>query len=310
MNKSIFITGVMGFVGFAWAKKLLQLGNIVYGLDIKKNSTFFRHKNFYFYQDTVFNEKKIEKLIKKSDIVCHFAGIAQPQQYLVRPIDVIKLTVLPSLKIIEFAAKYKKKIFFTSTSEVYGKLAKIPFSENDDRLLGSTEKTRWCYSTSKSLVEHYIKAYSVQNKLKYIIFRLFNIYGPGLEGRVVDIFIKNALNGKNLLINGNGNQKRCYMYIDDCVDAFAKIFLNNKICNTTFNIGSDQELSVMEIAKKIIKLTNSSSKIIINSNQLNKFAGYEDIQRRVPDLKKLKKYIKWEAKIDINEGLKKMISSY
>lgn len=300
----------MGFVGFAWAKKLLQLGNIVYGLDIKKNSTFFRHKNFYFYQDTVFNEKKIEKLIKKSDIVCHFAGIAQPQQYLVRPIDVIKLTVLPSLKIIEFAAKYKKKIFFTSTSEVYGKLAKIPFSENDDRLLGSTEKTRWCYSTSKSLVEHYIKAYSVQNKLKYIIFRLFNIYGPGLEGRVVDIFIKNALNGKNLLINGNGNQKRCYMYIDDCVDAFAKIFLNNKICNTTFNIGSDQELSVMEIAKKIIKLTNSSSKIIINSNQLNKFAGYEDIQRRVPDLKKLKKYIKWEAKIDINEGLKKMISSY
>jgi UDP-glucose 4-epimerase len=310
VNKSIFITGVMGFVGFAWAKKLLQLGNIVYGLDIKKNSTFFRHKNFYFYQDTVFNEKKIEKLIKKSDIVCHFAGIAQPQQYLVRPIDVIKLTVLPSLKIIEFAAKYKKKIFFTSTSEVYGKLAKIPFSENDDRLLGSTEKTRWCYSTSKSLVEHYIKAYSVQNKLKYIIFRLFNIYGPGLEGRVVDIFIKNALNGKNLLINGNGNQKRCYMYIDDCVDAFAKIFLNNKICNTTFNIGSDQELSVMEIAKKIIKLTNSSSKIIINSNQLNKFAGYEDIQRRVPDLKKLKKYIKWEAKIDINEGLKKMISSY
>ena len=310
IKQKIFITGAMGFIGLAFSKKLIELGHIVYALDIKPNITKFKHPNFIFYKDTVFNDNLLKKLIKKSDIVCHFAGIAQPREYLVRPISVIELTVKPSMKIVELATKYKKKLIFTSTSEVYGRLEKTPFKESDDRLLGSTEKTRWCYSTSKSLVEHYIKACSSQKNLSYVIFRLFNVYGPSLEGRVVDIFINNALKNKDLNINGSGKQKRCYLYIDDCIDGFIKVVLNNKIKNNTFNIGNNKEYSVFELAKKIIKLTKSKSKINKNSNQLVKLGGYEDIQQRVPSIIKLKKIIKWKAKIDLDNGLKKMIKTF
>ena len=279
-NKIFFVTGAMGFIGSHWCKKLLSQGHIVIGLDIKKN--IIKHKNFKYYKNSVFEFNILEKIIKKSDVVCHFAGIAEPMLYLTNTTKVINLTVKPSFKIVELCVKYQKKILFTSTSEIYGKSTRVPFNENDDRLLGSTNYSRWCYSTSKSLVEHLIIANGSENKLDYVIFRLFNVFGPGLKGRVVDEFIKNAINQKPIFINGNGKQTRSFLFIEDCIEAFYGIY-KKKINREIFNIGQNKETTIKDLAKKIIKITGSRSKLILKSNKLTKYKGYQDIERRVPD---------------------------
>ena len=306
MKKKFLVTGAMGFVGTHWVKKLIEEGHIVTGVDIKPLDNYFKKiKNFKFYKASIFDYELLVKLIKKNDIICHFAGVAEPMQYLKRTKYTIQLTLLPSLKIVDLCCKFKKKIYFTSTSEIYGKLKKIPFKEDSDRYLGSPQTSRWCYSTSKALVEHYITANAKESKLKFIIFRLFNVYGPGLKGRVVDEFINKSLLNQKILINGNGKQTRSFLFIDDCVDAFYKIFKKN-VNNEVYNIGSDYEMSMIKLAKKVRKICNSKSKIIFNSKKFTKVGGYEDISRRVPSIDKLKKQMNWKPKMSLDNGLEIM----
>ena len=306
MKKRALVTGAMGFVGSHWVDKLIREGYKVTGIDIKPlKDSLKNNKKFKYIKASVFDYELIKRLIRRNDIVCHFAGVAEPLEYLKRTKFTIQLTLLPSMKIIDFCAKYNKKIIFTSTSEVYGKLDKVPFKEDSDRFLGSPQTNRWCYSTSKSLVEHYINANAKENNLKFIIFRLFNVYGPGLKGRVVDDFIEKSLTNKKILINGNGKQTRSFLYIDDCIDAFYKI-LKSKVNNKVFNVGSDNEISIFELAKRIKKICNSKSKISFNSKKFTKLGGYEDILRRVPSINKLKKETKWKPKYSLNKGLELM----
>ncbi len=313
-KKRIFVTGALGFVGYHWCEKLLKKGYIVYGLDIKKRSNeLLKYKNFYFFKKSVFDYKVVKELIKKTDITCHFAGIASPIEYLYNTGKVIDLTVKPSLMIIDLCKKFNKKMFFTSTSEIYGKSNKIPFVENDDRLLGSTNTKRWCYSTSKALVEHSMFAKLDNTKNSFIIFRLFNVYGPGLNGRVVDGFLEKALKNRDLNIYGSGKQTRSFLYIDDCIEIFYKIFLKNNLENQIINIGNNKETTIKKLALTIIKLTKSKSKIkFINMNKENKMkkSGYEDIFRRVPSIKKQTKITKYQPSISLIKGLKKFISNY
>ncbi len=307
MKKKILVTGAKGFVGEHWCKYLIAKGYKVDAVDIKKNNKSISSKNYVYYKKTIFDKTFLEKIIKKNDYICHFAGIAEPKLYLKKTVKVIDLTILPSFEIIKLCSKYKKKLIFTSTSEVYGKNNKIPFSEEDDRVLGSTKKSRWCYSTAKAMVEHYIIANSLQHSLNFIIFRLFNVYGNGLYGRVVDEFISKSKKNQNLSIYGDGKQTRSFLYIDDCIDAFYKVVFNKKIKNEIFNVGNNKEMSIIEFANIIKKITNSKSKIVKYSNTLKKLGGYEDIKRRVPNVNKLKKSIKWKPKVSLSEGLKKII---
>ena len=311
-SKKIFVTGALGFIGIHWCEKLLKKGHKVYGLDIKDNkSNIKKHKNFFFYKKSVFDYHLVRKLVKKTDITCHFAGIASPKEYLINTTKVINLTVNPSLKIVDYCKKYKKKLFFTSTSEIYGKSKEVPFLEEGNRLLGSTSVKRWCYSTSKALVEHSIFA-NLKKKSSFVIFRLFNVYGPGLEGRVVDIFIKNAIKNKNLNVFGNGSQKRCFLYIDDCIEIFYEIFKKKSLPNEVINIGNNVSTSVQNLAKKIIKISNSNSKIVRQSKRKisqMKSKGYEDILLRVPSLKKLHKMVSYRPKYNLQNGLKKYLNS-
>ena len=311
-TKKIFVTGAMGFIGLHWCKKLLSEGHKVYGLDIKNyNTDIKKNKNFFFYRESVFNYDLVKQLVKKTDITCHFAGIASPKEYLINTTKVINLTVSPSLKIVDYCKKYKKKLFFTSTSEIYGKSKEVPFLEEGNRLLGSTSIKRWCYSTSKALVEHSIFA-NLKKKSSFVIFRLFNVYGPGLEGRVVDIFIKNAIKNKNLNVFGNGSQKRCFLYIDDCIEIFYEIFKKKNLPNEVINIGNNVSTSVQNLAKKIIKISNSNSKIVKQSKRKisqMKSKGYEDISLRVPSLQKLKKMVSYRPKYNLQNGLRKYLNS-
>jgi UDP-glucose 4-epimerase len=312
--KTYLITGAMGFVGSHWVENLLNNGDKIIAVDIKKNLSLnhiLKNKNFLFHEISILrNKKKLSKLVEKSDIVLHLASIAEPERYLTTPQRVIEIAALAAIDIIDLCADYKKKIFFTSTSEVYGKNTKIPFSENDDRVLGSTQIKRWCYSTSKSLVEHYIEAVAFEKKLDFRIVRLFNIYGPRLENRVVTRFILNAIKNENLSLNNGGKQTRCFTYIDDCIRAFNLILNDDKCKNNIFNVGTDVEHSVEELAKKIIKISNSKSKIDIKSYNQQFGESYEDIERRVPCVKKIKNFTQWTAETNLDEGLKKTINYY
>jgi UDP-glucose 4-epimerase len=305
MTKKYFITGVMGFVGSYWAEDLLKNGHKVVGMDISdKYKKLNEYENFSFYKQSIINNKKIlEKHIKETDYVLHLASIAEPAQYMTDPKKVITIAALASIDIIDLCVKYNKKIFFTSTSEIYGKNNKIPFKEDDDRILGSTTKKRWCYSTSKALVEHYLQASALNTNLDYRIVRLFNVYGPRLEGRVVSYFVKNALENKPLEINGTGRQTRCFTFIDDVIEAFNLILKEPKCKNEIFNVGSDHEISIEDFAKKIISIIDSRSELIKVSYEKQFGNSYEDIERRVPDLHKIKKYINWNAKTSLEKGI-------
>ncbi len=310
--KTYFITGVMGFVGSHWAEKILKNGDKVIGIDIHDNSKHLRnYKNFEFIKDTIIDNKPVlEKFIRISDYVLHLASIAEPDQYMLRPKKIINIAAVAAIDIIDICHNYKKKFFFTSTSEIYGKNNSIPFSENDDRVLGSTTTKRWCYSTSKALVEHYLEASAMNDGLDFRIVRLFNVYGPRLKGRVVSKFIEQALRNENLEINGSGNQTRCFTYIDDAIDAFDKILMSDKCKNQIFNVGTDKEISIRDFAKTVIKVLNSNSKLIDISYEKQFGNSYEDIQRRVPNIKKIKEFIDWEPKIFLEEGIKKLAKSY
>lgn len=306
--KKVFVTGAMGFIGFNWCKKLLENGYEVYAIDIKKkNKKLNNYKKFKYFKDSVFNYDLVRKLIKNTDLTCHFAGIASPKEYLINTNKVIDLTVNPSLVIINACSKYRKKLFFTSTSEIYGKSIELPFKEDGNRYLGSTRTRRWCYSTAKALVEHAIFAKLSNKKKNFIIYRLFNIYGYGLEGRVVDKFFERAIKNRDLEIFGTGREKRCFLYIDDCIEIFFKILTKNKFNNQILNIGNNKEETIISLARKIIKISNSKSKIKIKSlyakNKM-KSQGFEDIPRRIPSLVMLKKTINHEPKISLNSGLK------
>ena len=219
--KTYFITGVMGFVGSHWAKNLLNSGNKVIGIDTNDTShNLFDYTNFKFFNESIINNSsRLDEFIKKSDIFLHLASIAEPERYLKHPKTVIDISSIASFEIIQKCIKYKKN-FFTSTSEIYGKNKQIPFRENDDRHLGSTTIKRWCYSSSKAIVEHYLEACSFQDLLEYRIVRLFNIYGSNLKNRVVSRFVEKALNNEDLEINNKGKQTRCFTFIDDAIDAF------------------------------------------------------------------------------------------
>ncbi len=307
--KKFFITGVMGFVGFHWANNLLKNGHKIIGIDTNITPTkLLENKNFEFVNESILeNKSKLSELIGKSDYVLHLASIAEPDRYLSHPKTVIDISAFASIEIIKLCIKHKKKIFFTSTSEIYGKNLKIPFSENDDRHLGPTSIKRWCYSSSKALIEHYLEACSFQDNLEFRVVRLFNIYGPNLKNRVISRFIENALLNKDLEINNGGNQTRCFTYIDDAIDAFNLIIESDRCKNQIFNVGNTSEISIKDLANKIVQISNSKSKIKSKS-YLEQFGNsYEDIERRVPSVKKLKDFMGWEAKIDLDEGLRRTI---
>ena len=227
-KKKILVTGAAGFIGYHFCKSLVKKNIKFTAIDIVEiNKKLKNNRNVNYIKKSIMDYKFLKKVISKHDVIFHFAGIAEPGRYLKNPLEVINITLKPSLNIINLCEDTNKILFYTSTSEVYGKNPNLPFSEDDDRVLGPTSISRWCYSTAKSMVEHYLNATSMSKKLRFINVRLFNIYGTNLKGRVVDNFLNKALKNQDLEIYGSGKQTRCFLYVDDCIDAFQKI-LNNK----------------------------------------------------------------------------------
>ena len=315
----VFITGGAGFIGSHLVDAHLQRGDKVTIIDNLSTGRLRniihnrKNPNFKYFIDTIINYPILENLIKEHDLIYHLAAAVGVRNIIENPLESLKVNIRGTEYVLELCNKYKKKILMTSTSEIYGKSEKTPYSENDDRLLGSTYITRWGYSCSKAVDEFLALAYYREKKLQVIILRCFNTVGPrqtGDYGMVIPIFVKQALLGHPLTVYGDGKQTRCFSDVSDVVDGMMKLMESDKTIGEIFNIGNDEEISILDLAKKIKKMTNSKSSIEFIPYDKAYETGFEDMQRRLPDLTKINKFIGYKPKIKLNEMLQKIINYY
>jgi UDP-glucose 4-epimerase len=315
----ILITGGAGFIGSHLADKLLEMGNTVAVIDNLSTGDFanIRHlidnPNFSYTIDSILNKDALDKLVKKSDQIYHLAAAVGVKYIIDNPLLSLQTNIAGTENVLELANKYKKKALVSSTSEIYGKNNNVPFKEEDDRLLGSTHITRWSYSASKAIDEFLALAYFREKKLPVVIVRCFNTVGPrqtGQYGMVVPKFVKSALLNHPLTVYGDGKQTRCFAYVDDVVDGMIKLMSEKKAEGEIFNIGNDEEISIEELAHKIKKLTNSKSKIEYVKYEDAYEEGFEDMLSRKPELAKIKKFIGYKPKVNLDNILQKIINYF
>ncbi len=258
----ILITGGAGFIGSHLAERLLDAGHSIAIIDDLSTGRFYNIKHltknskFKYTIDSVLNREVIEKLISECSQIYHLASAVGVKYIIDNPLRTLKTNIGGTENVLEFANKYKKKVLITSTSEIYGKSEKVPFKEEDDRLLGSNHITRWSYSSSKAIDEFFAFAYYREKKLPMVIVRCFNTVGPrqtGQYGMVVPKFVKNALLNHPLTVYGDGTQSRCFTYVSDVVNGLIKLMNNKKAEGQIFNIGSTDEIKIEDLAKKIKK---------------------------------------------------------
>lgn len=298
--KTLLITGGAGFIGSHLAEGLLKDSNKVIALDNLSTGRFeniehlLPNKNFEFVEGNILDVTLIDKMIEKADLIFHLAAAVGVDLIVKKPLESLTTNIKGSEVVLDSALRYRKKILITSTSEIYGKNANGPLKEDDDRILGSPLKSRWGYSTAKAVDEMLAYIYWKEKKLPTIIVRLFNTVGPrqtGTYGMVMPRFIEQALKNEPLTVYGSGKQSRCFLHVKDAVRALVKLIDEPEAIGEVFNVGSQEEISIIQLANYIIELTNSSSQIKYITYEKAYEEGFEDMQRRVPDISKINKLI-------------------
>lgn len=311
------ITGGAGFIGSHLSDTLLSQGHRVTIVDnlstgrLENVAHLVDHPSFRFAVETITNEGVMDRLVSECDVVVHLAAAVGVELILRDPVHVIETNILGTHAVLKTANRYRKKTMIASTSEVYGKGDHIPFGEEDDRVLGPTTRARWSYSTSKAVDEFLGLAYYRQMGLPVVVFRLFNTVGPrqtGQYGMVVPRFVRQALDGKSLTVYGDGSQSRCFLHVHDAVRAIIDLSTCPEALGEVFNIGSTQEISILELAQKVWAVVQAASE----AGELDRRqgggdedavrlvpyaeayeAGFEDMRRRVPDITKIHRYVGW-----------------
>lgn len=311
-NSKILVTGGAGFIGSHLCQKLLAAGCEVRVIDdlstgsIGNIAQFKNNKKFEFIEGTVRDEKIMNELILRCDTVYHLAAAVGVNLIVEKPVHTIKTNIHGTEVVLAAANEFKKKVLLTSTSEVYGKNESVPFSEDDDSVLGSTKHSRWSYACSKAIDEFLALAYNNQYNLPVVIVRLFNTIGPGQSGQygmVVPRFVERALKNEPLLIYGTGRQSRCFSYVEDIVEAMVRLMASDKNEGQVFNVGSDEEITIEELADRIIEKTDSRSKKKFVSYKNAYGVDFDDMMRRVPSLKKLREAAGFRPQTSLDEVL-------
>jgi len=296
----ILITGGAGFIGSHLADRFHAEGHEVTVID---NLSTGRYANighlegkerFRLIIDTVLNENLMEELIKEADRVFHMASAVGVKLIMERPVQTIETIFKGTDVVLSFCARYRKRVLIPSTSEVYGKGTAVPFREEDDILKGSTSKHRWAYACAKELDEFLALAHWKESRLPVVIVRLFNTVGPrqtGQYGMVVPRFVKSAIENKPLSVYGDGTQSRCFAHVADVVDALIKLLETPACFGQVINIGNDKEITIKDLAEKVIELTGSKSEIQYVPYESVYGDGFEDMRRRVPSLEKARRLI-------------------
>jgi len=307
------ITGGGGFVGSHLADAFLKRGDEVTVLDVASDVKV-RHqldnRRFRYIRGSVLDGDTVAALVSWCDVVYHMAAIVGVDHYITDPFQVLDINVNGTQTVLRAALKERKKVVFSSTSEVYGKNREVPFNEDDDRVLGTTRIDRWSYSTSKAVGEHFCFAFAKRG-LPVVVTRYFNVYGPRLDrmnsGRVMSIFIGQLLRRAPLTIIGDGRQTRCFTYIDDAIRATIAAGLNKEAVGEVINIGSEEEVSIRDLAERMIRLSGHPSRIVFVPQAEAYGNGYEDIRRRVPVIRKMREILGVTPRISLDEGLQKTI---
>ena len=306
----VLITGGGGFVGSHLSDAFVARGDDVFVLDngsVAKVRHLMGRPQFHYVRDSIFDLEILEGLIAKVDLVYHLAAVVGVEHYVGDPFEVLNVNVNGTQQVLKLAFKHQKKVVFSSTSEVYGRNPKVPWAEDDDRVLGSTRIDRWCYSTSKAVGEHFCFAYHAMG-LPVTVVRYFNVYGPRLDqldvGRVITIFLGQALRGEPLTVIGDGRQTRCFTYVDDAVRATVEAGVRGNTDGEAFNIGTDAESTVLELAEQIIAVTGSKSRVEFVPQASVYGNSYEDIGRRVPDVTKMHGALGVRADTPLADGLR------
>jgi len=313
----VLVTGGAGYIGSHLVERLLSRDDQVFAIDnlsTGKLANIQHHvgkDQFRFLNDTILNESLLNLLVSQVDLVYHLAALVGVKNVVADPLAAIKTNVTGTEMVLNAAFKYWKKVVLASTSEIYGKSAKIPFHEEDDRVLGSTTVGRWSYSTSKAIDEHFAFAYAAKG-LPMAIVRYFNSYGPRLDekgyGSVVANFIRQALNGEPITVHGDGLQSRCFTYIDDTVDGTTLVGELKAAEGLVFNIGNDSETTILQLAETIKRLAGSRSEIVFVPYKEYYGEGFEDTRRRVPCIDRAREVLGFIPKIKLEEGLTRTIA--
>jgi UDP-glucose 4-epimerase len=324
-QRASLITGGAGFIGSHLAEALLDRGDRVTIIDDLSTGQFeniahlVRHPRFHFAIDTITNEVVMDRLVSECDTIFHLAAAVGVSLIVNDPVRVIETNILGTHAVLRVANRYRRKVFIASTSEIYGKSNRVPFGEDDDRLVGPTTTARWAYSSSKAVDEFLGLAYHRQMSLPVVVFRLFNTVGPrqtGQYGMVVPRLVKQALDGARLTVYGDGNQSRCFCDVADSVRAIVGLSDCEAAIGEVFNIGSTAEVSILELAHRIIELTAEAGgagghdRIVFIPYEEAYEAGFEDMRRRVPDIAKINKATGWRPGLVLDDTLRRVIAYY
>lgn len=301
----ILVTGVSGFVGSHLAERLLKDGHRVIGLDNLQTGDRFNNRvisdseNFSFVEGSILDFDKLEELIVGAEYIFHLAAAVGVFNIVNKPLDSLITNIKGTENVLALAKKYSVPIFFTSSSEIYGKNTSDSLKEGDDRILGSPTTLRWSYSEAKAIDESLVHAYHVEYGLETRIVRFFNTVGPrqlGAYGMVVPRFVQAALEDRPITIFGTGNQTRCFAHIFDVIDAVISVAFSNSTIGKAINIGNNDEISMNDLARLVIQRTNSRSVVVHLPYSEAYGPGFEDMQRRVPNLDLIKELVGWTPK--------------
>jgi UDP-glucose 4-epimerase len=311
-----FITGGAGFIGSHLAEALLASGHEVSILDdlstgsIQNIEHLKGRHGFRYTIDSVTNEPLLAELIDSCDVVFHLAAAVGVKLIVEAPVHTIETNVHGTEVVLRHANKKKKLVVLASTSEVYGKSTSVPFREDDDLVMGPTPKHRWAYACSKAIDEFLALAYWKEKKLPVIIARFFNTVGPrqtGRYGMVIPNFVRQGLSGHSITVYGDGTQTRSFCHVSDVVDAVIRLAAEPKAIGEVFNIGNDQEITIMALAERVRALTGNRSTIVTVPYEQAYEAGFEDMPRRVPDLQKIRQLVGYAPKSNLDDILNGVI---
>jgi UDP-glucose 4-epimerase len=315
----ILITGGAGFIGSHLADAYIQRGDEVFILDdlstgsIDNIGHLKNHPRFHYTIDSVHRPPIVAELVDHCDAVFHLAAAVGVKLIVESPVRTIETNVHGTEVVLAQASKKKKKVLIASTSEVYGLSNQVPFREDGNLVMGATTKGRWSYACSKAIDEFLALAYFREKKLPTIIVRLFNTVGPrqtGRYGMVIPTFVQQALAAKPITVYGDGSQTRCFGYVGDVVGALIKLMDHPDAVGQVFNIGSNEEISIGELAELVKVLTGSSSEIVQVPYREAYEEGFEDMPRRVPDVSKITKLIGYRPSVRLEDILRQVIAYY
>jgi nucleoside-diphosphate-sugar epimerase len=312
------ITGGAGFIGSHLADELLARGHAVHALDDLSTGSMenIRHlkaqAKFDYTIESCASTRVVAELVDEADVVYHLAAAVGVELIVQSPVRTIETNLRCTEVVLEQANKKRRPVFVASTSEVYGKSRALPFKEDGDLVLGATGMSRWSYACSKAIDEFLALAYWKERKLPTIVGRLFNTVGPrqtGQYGMVVPNFVRQALAEQPITVFGDGSQQRCFCHVGDVVRALADLTERDDVYGEVFNIGSDEEVSIGQLAERVRALTGSASEVQLVPYEQAYEAGFEDMVRRIPDLSKIKDTLGWAPTKVLDEILEDVVAS-